>query len=256
MADLDKLVKKCKDSQIKMRPVLPLGQPISIGAIGYLENHAFRYLGTCETLLGLSPGQPLQGEGHPEFELVSGKDVHHDTHTHGQTSQAFGVIANANGAVEISFDSEKSFMIAARSVSVSTMPEPISLLGAMLDRFAVGAWREEYCVVYQIGVAENYTSVLSQQSGSKLLLSADGSAGKGGLSLGDLAVGTRFEQQKGALDRVIAAREVPAFFNAYKVKDRFFRGATTETATSLGKNPSADEIHQILGSTGSPFERV
>ncbi|WP_327385527.1 hypothetical protein [Streptomyces sp. NBC_01207] len=256
MADVDKLVKRCQNSTIKMRPVLPLGQPISIGAVGYLEDHAFRYLGTCETMLGLPPGQPLKGQGQPQFELVSGKDVHYSTHAEGQTSEAFGVIANANGAVEISFDSDESFLIAARDVSVSTMENPISLLQRMLDRFSVNAWKEEYCVVYEIGLAETYTSVISQQSGSKLLLSADGSAGKGGLSLGQLAVGSRFEQQKGALDRLIAAHQVPAFFNAYKVRDRFFTGATTETAASLGRHSSTDDIRRILGSTESPFERV
>ena len=99
MADINKLVRMCRRSAVKMRPVLPLGQAMSVGMVGFLDDDAFRYLGTVETMLGFSPGGSRTGKGPPRVLLVSGKDVSVLGRVNGETSETFGTIAKAKARI-------------------------------------------------------------------------------------------------------------------------------------------------------------
>ena len=252
MADINKLVKACR-SKLKMRPSLPLGQPISLGAVGYLEDHAFRYLGTAEIMLGQPPGALISGTGTPEVAFSSGKEVSLSVHAKGQVSPTFGEIIDANGAIEVSLGSSNSYLIAAKDIAYSAMQDPVLLLRAMLERYSAGAWQKEYCFIYEIGTPASYTAMLSQQSGARVLLSADVAPGPA-ISVGDLGAGIGFKRQSGALDRLISDQRMPAFFNAYRVKERFFRAPAIKTATKIGPHASSAEVAAALGVTENPFE--
>jgi hypothetical protein len=256
VADIDKLVKMCRRGAVKMRPVLPLGQAMSLGMVGYLDNHAFRYVGTVETMLGGTAGKALPGEGLPSAELVSGKEVSLLARIKGETSETFGDIAKAKARIETTFGSGKSFLLTAPSVEIATMEEPVGLLAAMLRAYNAGLWKEEYCFVYQTGRPSSYRAALAHQSGAKLLLSVSGAVGQGPVSVGSLAAKARFEGQSGALEQLITNRPVTAFFNAYRVKDRFFRGPTVQVASKLSPNLPRDDIRAALKVSGNPFEQV
>lgn len=254
MADLDKLVAMSRRSHAKMRPVLPLGQPLELGMVGYLDDHAFRYLGRVQTMLGEPPGKPLKGGGVPVVDLVSGKEVDLAIHAKGTTSQAFGDIAKGKARVEMTFGSDKSFLLSAKDITIYTMEDPVILLAAMLRAFEAGMWQQEYCLVYQIGVAASYTGVLSRQAGAKLLLSTSAKLGKGKASVGDVAAGMSFERQSGALEQVVAPRKTTAFFNAYRVKKRWFTGPSVQVAASLPVGASGEEIRGALKVKGDPMK--
>jgi hypothetical protein len=258
MADLDKLVKKCRRGQLKMRPTLPLGQPMLLGNCGFIENQAFRYLGRSDTMLGTPPGEPVSGESHKSVEIVSGKDVDVTVRAHGEPSEAFKILIDAEAAVEITFASDKSFFVAADNVQIYTMQDPVVLLAAMLRLFNVGAWEKHFCFVYQIGVAASYSAALSYESSAKLLLNAEAKLAPGHLPVGRLAAGVGFARQSGSLDRIIAEDKVTAFYNAYQVKARFFRRPTVKTAAALGPDAAAAEISAALKvpQNENPFKRV
>ena len=255
MADLDELVKKCRKSPVKMRPVLPMGQPLSVGMVGYLDQHAFRYLGSVETILGEPTGKLLSGEGLPSVEVLSGKDVSISSYAKGQTSQAFGDFAKAKARVELTFSSGKSFLIAAQDLRIKTMTEPHVLLAAMLRAYSIGLWRKHYCLIYQIAWASSFRAVLSHQPGAKLLLSLAGELGDGPASLGSLAAKASYERQSGQLEQLITNKSVPAFFNAYRIKDRFFSGSAVEVAATVPAGSSLKDVQAALGRS-NPFERV
>jgi hypothetical protein len=252
MADIDKLIRKCRRGSVKMRPVLPLGQAMSLGMVGYLDDHAFRYVGTVETMLGMKPSKPLPGSGSSSVEIASGKDVALSGRMSGETSEAFGDLAKAKARIEVTFQSDRSFLLLAHDLTISTLANPAALLTAMQRAYGAGLWRKEYCFVYQIATAASYRAALSHQAGAKLLLSADAGVGPSGVSLGDLGGKTRFEAQSGAIEQLISNRPVRAFFNAYKVKDHFFRGPAVAVAS---RSPlSTQQTDQLP--TGSLFETV
>ncbi|MFF1636018.1 hypothetical protein, partial [Leifsonia sp. NPDC058248] len=253
---IEKMVEGCR-SELQMRPTLPLGQPISLGTVGYLNDHAFHYLGTTEIMLGREPGNPIQGTGLPDVQISSGKDVSLSVLANGETSSTFGKIANLNGSIELSFNASDSFVVAAKDISITAMQNPILLFPAMIDRYTAGAWKEEYCFIYQIGTPTSFTAVISRQSGSRLLLDANTEVGEGAASLGDLAVGASFQRQSGAVDKIVCRNQVPAFFNAYRVKKPFLRKPKVVEAAAMIKDyASAEEIAAALGFDESPFESV
>jgi hypothetical protein len=256
VADIDKLIKKCRNSTLKMRPVLPLGQPMELGMVGVLDDGAFRYRGKVRTMLGQAPGKPLAGDGSPSIELISGKDVELSAHAGGETSEAFGDIAKAKARIEVSLDSKNSFLVAAHDIAILNLPEPERLLTAMLRAYGAGLWLKNYCFVYQIAVPSSFQAILSHQAGAKVLLSASGDVGQGPVSLGDVSVKLNYERQRGELEQLIASKPTTAFFNAYAVKPHLFKPASVKTASALAWDDAADEIKGALAAGASPFVRV
>lgn len=253
MADLDQLVAKSRRGSLKMRPVLPLGQPVALGDCGYIEDQAFRYLGTSETMLGLPPGEPIAGESLQSVDVTSGKDVSITVHAKGQPSAAFNLVIDAEAAVEITFASSNSFFVAAENIQVFTMKDPVILLTELLRLYKVGAWQKHFCFVYQVGIATSYTAALSHEASAKLLLNADAKLEPAEVSIASLAAGFSFSRQSGSVERVIAKQDVTAFYNAYRVKKRFFAAPTVKTAATLGPDATADAIREALDAA-SPFE--
>ena len=253
MADIKALVRKVRQD-IKMRPVLPVGQTIGIGSVGYIEDDAFRYVGTVSTMLQQGPGDPVSGNPVPIVSITSGRDVQLFFHAAGQTSETFGSIANGRARIEVTFSNDKSFLLAAESVTPTTMAEPHLLLQAMLRAYKAGAWQERYCFVYQVGVAATFTIALSEQAASKLLISGNAALGDGPATVGKLAAGVKFERASGATTVQVGEANICAFFNAYRVKDRVFRKLTTEVASAALGSTDAEELPRKLGIKGSPFE--
>jgi hypothetical protein len=255
LADIDQLVKKCR-SEVKMRPVLPLGQPMPLGSVGYLDGHAFRYVGTTDSLLDQRPAKPIPGEGRPAVEIVSGRDVTLSFHGKGESSQVFGDIAKGKARVEVTFNSEKSFLLAADILKIRMISEPSVLLAAMLRAYKAGVWEERYCFVFQVATVASYTAVLSRQAGAKLLLSVSAKIGSGPVSVGDMASGARFERQSGAVERIIAQKGTVAFYNAYRVKDSWFKAPKIEVATALAPDANLEEQRHAFGEARDAFEVV
>jgi len=255
MADIDQLVKKCQ-RELKMRPVLPLGQAMSLGSIGYLDGHAFRYVGTSNTLLGLPPGRAIPGQGRQRVEVTSGREVALTVYAKGETSQTFGNLAKGKARVEVTFGSDKSFLLGGQKLNVRTLLEPSSLIAAMFRAYSAGVWLEKYCFVFQVGIVGSYTAVMSHQSGAKLLLSAGASIGKGQISLGDLVGGAHYESQSGALEQIAGEKRFVAFFNAYRVKDGFFTGPRLQVAGNLPFKASAGQQRKALKLQGNPFVKA
>ena len=256
MADLKSLVKKCRASTLKMRPVLPLGQPLALGMVGFLDGEAFRYIGSVDTMLGTPPGPAQRGDSPISVDIISGKDVSVTTHGVGDTSEVFRGIAEAKARIEVTFASDKSYFLSAHDVAIQTMQDPNRLLGEMLRAYRAGLWQEEYCFIYQIGTAASLRAGLSHQSSAKLLLSASAAITAGPAPLASLGGKVGFERQSGALEQLVSNRPTRAFFNAYRVKARWFRGPTVKVASSVAPTAPAAEVTAALALKSSPFQRV
>lgn len=231
MADIDRLVNMCR-REAKMRPVLPLGFAMKLGAIGRIEGGAFRQWGTSETLLAVAPGKPLTGGELPLVELQSGRDVQISALAKGATSATFGNLAKGKARIEVDMGSSRSFVAAAGDVKIKTLSEPHRLVNPMLRAYMDGLWDPDYVVVYEIGVAQRYSAILANIRDTKLLLSASAGIGSGALKAGDLAGNVSFEQQTSSTVKLIGGRNVVAFFNAYRVAESFWGKPVVRTAAA------------------------
>jgi len=252
MADIRALVHQCQE-KAKLRPVLPLGQSVRLGDVGYLEGDSFRYLGSVDVFFQRAVGRPLEGDTIDKIELMSEQGV--TLHPYGKTepSAVFGALANGSARVEATFSSEKSFLMTARDVLLKRMREPIRFIDAMMAAYKEGSWDEDHCFIYEVGRAAHFTAVLAQQGGGSLLLSAEAGIAPGGVALADVAAGVSYKRTSGSLHVVVADKGVNAFFNAYRVRKKFLRDPKLQVAAAGTAQTGSKEILSILGDE-DPFE--
>lgn len=241
MSSISRFVDKSKD-ELKVRPILPFGAPIRLGAIGVVEADSFSPRGNVQSLLGRDVGDVSTGET-ANWQLTSGTDVQLNFLADGQASTLFPNAPTANAKVEIAFGSADSFLLSVNGLKVSTMTNPAELLTLMLDAYRRGVWQEHHILVYEVIEPQNSLVLLSKSSQSKFLLSAKATvqvpqgsadlAGNFGLTY----------QNKDAVH--LDATAQPLFFNAFRVNRDFWTG--DGTVAPFG----ADDL-----TAGGIFERV
>jgi hypothetical protein len=216
MAGVEEIVKRAK-SELGMRPILPLGQTVTAGAIGTIDdNGAFRYWGSSKSLLGLSPGRPLpDSKARPNFGATSGKDVSVGFKASGKASTLFPDLPKASARVEVSFAKKNSCLISARDISVKTLAEPYKLADAIKARYLAGAWDPDYVVVYQLGWAGQYLGIAADADATNVALSAKGTFDQKPVTA-DLAGNFSIKAYSKAITQN-DAKNALAFFSAYRV---------------------------------------
>lgn len=246
MANIDRLVRHAK-RVAKMRPVLPLGMPLALGSIGFLEDDAFRYWGTSDTLLGVPAVAAATGAPLPLVELQSGRDVQITALAKGETSKTFGHLAKGSARLEVSLGRSGSYVMAARDVRVKTLKEPHQLAVPMLRAYEQGLWDPDYIVVYEVGIAEAFTAVLAHEADTKVLVSTSVKVGSGKLEAGNLAAKLSFQSSTNSVEKLIGASKITAFFNAYRVHTDFWGRTTVRTAAARipAEIPPARQMDQV-----------
>jgi hypothetical protein len=224
MSIISGFVRKVQDD-LKARAFLPLGAAFEIGMVGVVDDDQFSPRGTVESILGVSRGEFITSLRESTWQVTSGSFLNIGFVASGESSTLFPSAPKATAKVEISFAKSESFLASATQLTVSTMREPLALLKAMIAAYQNGVWRKEYVFVYEAITPAEVLVLLSRNAGTNLLLTLDGSAGPSGL--GDLAGKATLSFQSQDVIRLTSGGQ-PIFFNAFRVKDRFWTGPEPE----------------------------
>lgn len=247
MADIDKLVARTRQA-FKLRPTLPLGQDVELGAVGVIEDDRFQYRGTVATLLGVAPGR-LEAAATVEGAKVvsSGRDVRVKFLPRGTRSETFPRVVPNRVRAEVTFAKAEGFLLAAHDVTVRTLAEPNVLFLAILGGLVDGTWLDNYVFVHQVGIPRSVTAILPRRADTTVLLRAMQAPEEEPSSLDDLAHGYRLVAQTPRTEALVGARRWPAFYNAYRLRDGWLDPAAAERALAepTARRPS-----------GQLFERV
>lgn len=231
------LVKRVQKSVIAMRPVLPLAQRINLGSVGTIDDDgAFRYQGTIGSMLGLNY---LGGELEPvskadlQWSTTIGKNVKVGIGAKADTSGELAQFANAKGVATITFGAKNSTFVAIKGLTVRGLAEPKLLMDAMLSAYRRGAWSEDMVFVYQVGIAHNLTIIMSRDAGTKVALKASAKVAAAAAADVDLAVGYKMQVATNAVEQVSGAKRLIAFYNAYRISDRWWKDPTVVQADMI-----------------------
>lgn len=224
-------VSKVRNSEIAMRPILPLAQPLDLGHVGTLaDDGAWGQRGTIQAILGLNSlgGELPSVDNDLRVSITSGKDVSVGFRADAKTDGLLKQFANLKGKASISFGSSNGFFLALQGLKIRQLAQPQLLVLAILNAYKAGHWEKNWVFVHQLGVAKKLTVVLSAERETTVLIQG---AGKAALAAGtavDMSAGFKFVASTKAVTQITGAKNLTAFYGAYRVRDRTFGSPTVE----------------------------
>lgn len=171
--------------RLGMRPVLPLDFPIEIGDVGAIgRDGVWQRDTTVRHRFNSFPARVRRTTPDGGVWEVSSDDVSFETFQRGQTSALVPTLAHAKARTEISFRSHRSFVLAARGVTIRTATEIDALIDGIhlaywtrRERPEEGRWYRNLCFVLAVADAERFTALLPMHDDARLSITPRGTGG-------------------------------------------------------------------------------
>lgn len=224
MADTARFVAEVH-RRIGMRPVVPLEFPIEIGDIGTIgSDGVWRPISTVRHAFHGFPGRVRRTLEGGVWEVCSGKDVSFKLYRRGETSTLIPTEAHAKARAEIVLRSPRSFVLAARGVTVRTAAD----MEALIDRIHLayhtrrerpeeGRWYRDFTFVFAVADAERFTALLPANGSACVAVTPKGTSGPPA-SLEKLASLVRFGAGSEDCERTNQRDARGRFYRAYKLR--------------------------------------
>lgn len=224
MADIAGFVTQVQD-RFGMRPVVPLEFPIEIGDIGTIGNDGtWRPISTVRHSFNGYPARVRRATDGGVWEACSGDDVSFELYGRGETSPLIPVAAHAKARAEITFGSPRSFVLAARGVTVRTATEMDDLIDKIhlayhtrRQRPEEGRWYRDFTFVFAVADAERFTALLPSNGSARVAITPKGTGGPPG-SPDKLASLVRFGPGAEDLERTNQRDARGRFYRAFKLR--------------------------------------
>lgn len=208
-----------------MRPVVPFEFPIEIGDIGTIGNDGvWRPISTVRHAFNGVPGRIRRTTAGDVWEACSGDDVSFQLYRRGETSTLIPVAAHAKARAEIAFRSPRSFVLAARGVTVRTATDVEELIDKIhlayhtrRERPEEGRWYRDFTFVFAVGDAERFTALLPSNGSAQVAVTPKGAAAPPA-SLQKLASLVRFGAGAEDLERTNQRDARGRFYRAYRLR--------------------------------------
>ena len=223
----EKFVEAVQKSEIGLRPILPLGQPLDIGHVGTIsKDGVFSHRGTISSMLGLNslgPELPVEKKG-LDVSVTSGRDVKVNFGANAKTDGVLAQFGDIKAKASIEFGSADSFFLALNGLEIRQLKEPQLLLNAILAAYKQRPrrWHKDWVFVDRVGVASNLTVVLAKEAKTTVLMKASAKAKVADKAEVDLAAGFEFVASSKGVTQISGARKATAFYSAYRVRDGLF----------------------------------
>lgn len=238
-----------------MRPVVPFQTPLAIGDVGYIgKDGTWNPVSTTRQRFGLEPGGVrTERDVRGIWDLSSGRDVQFRTYAKGETSKLVSAVADAKARAEIEFGSARSFVFAAKAVSVRSATNFDALIDAIRlayhnrkqlpeDR----RWDAKLAFVFAVADADRFVTVLADQG--KTTLAVSGSAKVGPPTApAELTGRVSFGSASNELQKVNLTRARNCFYRAYGLNPSIFRRWNNE---DVGEVSFVRSGWQYLGGEG------
>ncbi len=208
-----------------MRPVLPLEFPIEIGDVGTIGNDGvWQPITTVRHGFNGFPGRIRRTADGRVWEACS-EDVSFELFRRGETSALIPSAAHAKARTEISFGSPRSYLLAARGVTIRSATD----LEALIDKIHLayhtrrerpeeGRWYRDYRFVLAVADAERFTAMLpANGTGVRVAITPKGTSGPPA-TLGKLASLVRFGPGSEDLERTNQRDARGRFYRAYRLR--------------------------------------
>jgi hypothetical protein len=209
-----------------MRPVVPFEFPIEIGDIGRIAGDgSWRPITTVRQYFFGAPGRVHKArDARLIWEACSGEDVTFTTYARGQKSALVPKWVDAKPRAEIELCSERSFLFAARRITVRTALE----MDELIDKIRVayytrrqrpeeGRWYSEFAFVFVVGDAQRFTAILPRRAPTKIAVMSRGPVGPPSTPV-KIAGGVDLGATTAEFDGINRENAPGRFFRAYKLR--------------------------------------
>jgi len=169
-----------------MRPVVPFEFPIEIGDIGMIANDgSWRPITTCRQRFYGIPGRVHKArDARMIWEACSGEDVTFTEYARGEKSELVPKWVDAKPRAEVELAGERSFLFAARRITVRTALETEDIIEKIRlayhrrrQRPEEGRWYRDYAFVFAVGDAQRFTAIVPKRAPARLALMSRGPVG-------------------------------------------------------------------------------
>jgi hypothetical protein len=225
MADVSAFVRAVQENY-GMRPVVPLEHPIAIGDIGRIgADGAWEPISTTRHRFNALPSKVRNTkDGRGIWDASSGKDVSFKAYARGQTSQLVRNVADAKARAEIEFGSSKSFVFAAKGVTIRSATEVGELIEKIRRAYHLRRrlpegerWTKDLAFVFAVGDAQRLTAMLATRANTTVSVTGRGSVGPPSAPA-DLAAGVNLGIASNELIRFNQADAAGRLYRAYRLK--------------------------------------
>jgi hypothetical protein len=155
------------------------------------------------------------------FQKTSGRDVKLKFLAKGEPSTLLPAAPNADARIELSFNSENSFLLSVKDYKVTTLRDPAPLIGKILDAYSRGIWRKEFALIYETITPAQALILAATSAGTDLLLSATAPVTPADVAA--IAGSFKIEYQTQDVLREDSGGQ-PLFYNCYRVKRKWLAG--------------------------------
>jgi hypothetical protein len=215
--------------------------PIAVGDVGRLEGGRFRRAGSLAEL-GIEIATESGPGGQPvEYASSDGTQI--------EVGGGAGVAGLAKADVRVSFTRNSAFVFHASVLRPRRLQNPMAVAHAVLAAYDKGQWERDWLLVESVHDAEVATILVSQDSTSEVVLSADVSELLAAVSLADPSIGFRVTSTRGQMVKIVHADRVQALYSCMRIRDpllgaaslRAVRGAGAPVEAAFAR-PAIDEL--------------
>jgi hypothetical protein len=205
--------------------------PMNVGDVGRLEGGRFRRtsslaeLGIEATAEGAPGGQPV------EYTSSEGTKI--------QVGGGAAAAGLAEAQVRVSFTRKSAFVFHASMLRPLRLGNPAAIARDVLAAYDAGRWDKDWLLVEALHEAEIATILVSQDTTSEVLLSANVSELLASVSLADPKVSFAVTSSRGQLVKLIHAERVHPLYSCMRIRDPLIGAPSFRPVRGLPARPEA-----------------
>jgi hypothetical protein len=136
----------------------------------------------------------------------------------GKAPQVGSVLSQAEAGFTVEFKRSFSTVYEAVGCVTPSIKDQATLGQEILNRYRKGKWNKEWVVITELVTADSATVLISQNSNSKIELSASGAVAAGSISLADASAGLQVAFARDMATSIICQSGLTPLFKARGVK--------------------------------------
>jgi hypothetical protein len=215
--------------------------PIDVGDVGRLEAGRFRRTSSLAEFGIETTAESGGGDQPVEYTSSNGTQV--------ELGGGAGAAGLAKAEVRVSFSRTSAFVFHASKLRLLRLSNPAAVARDVVVAYDEGRWEKDWLIVESLHEAEIATILVSQDSASELVLSADVSELLASFSLADPNIDFSVTSSRGQVVKIIQAEGVHPLYSCMRVRDpligapslRPVRGSRASAHAAFAR-PRLDEL--------------
>ena len=220
--------------QFRYRPIWPPSKPLEVGVIGKIPRGIFTNFTTIEKELGVKPEIQSTYKKDDVLEFETSGSVQTTLKFKGDAKpQNAQYLGEADAGVVIEFNSGDAVLFKLKGYHTHQIMNLGEIQEAVVAKYKAKKWDKEYVLITEVIEADGATILISKNSGAKIELSANASAGGKELNIADASLGWEMKSERSMATKVIAQSSITPLYLAMSIRSSWFGPTQLEVKRAL-----------------------